>query len=851
MRPAAVSACCLLAALSQAAGGEAPLPGSSSLRAQPRLGPGSARSGVDGIAPVRSAVQAIEATLDTPQSIESAANPDGKTSSRKQRAATFAMGCFWRARAVFLKIPGVLRVVVGYAGGWVAGPRARDIATGATGHADAVRVFYDASVVSYQDLLAAFWKNHRPWQKGGQGGDVGSRYRSEIYAHTPGQLRYALRSIRRLKRNATAYYPQLEPKALSAPGELQTEARALWEMDTRFWAEPNPKRHCGDGTEPDYDLPSGKKSKPAVTPIPAAAANATYPDSRKRQLFPRSDHKGAIMRLPPHCGELAALDRFGPGLPLLEERPECAPPPASRWIPERLEERMTAAFTLWNVLDGVARSVNAPPRAHGSMRAAQAAHYISAISSVSSFEQAPRVQVCDIGLGAGHAAVLALLTSERVRVVSFQAYRDPYSDETERFLAESFPGRWEHYEGRGIPAAERYAGSAARGSEQVCEVVIVDGPNWARRLRELRGGLRCGALALIDTSAAPNSPADQGGGLLGPGAEAVPLALREGKLDGGYTIARLVAPGCTDTSPAPAAPMLSATAPTLRGEFPRFVPASEEQRLAATFALWNVLDRRLEQPIRKHLTRELDGAAYGYMRREQLKDYTQAVRNIPSSAPVYCEIGINAGHGTAAMMFSRPDLTVYSFDLHPFAYSDGAQSLLSVTFPDRWHYFKGWSNDTVPRFAEAVRLGHAPPCDAALVDGAHTVQDVLQDLSAMAAASRCGALVLIDDMDFVRPAVDRAVEKGIIDLVQNDTSHFNPGDPRNPCLRWWREPTCYGRSWTTTCSACFPDWGYVIARFSPTGSRCLPTASKGGGRSTWITDFVERGAQPQGQRGAA
>eukprot|EP00665_Eupelagonemidae_sp_cell47_P017408 gene17408-biopygen1705 len=64
------------------------------------------------------------------------------------------------------------------------------------------------------------------------------------------------------------------------------------------------------------------------------------------------------------------------------------------------------------------------------------------------------------------------------------------------------------------------------------------------------------------------------------------------------------------------------------------------------------------------------------------------LRGIGAAAPAYCEIGINAGHGTAAMLLARDDLRVYSFDLHPWPYSDGVERFLSTAFAGRWRYKK-------------------------------------------------------------------------------------------------------------------------------------------------------------------
>jgi len=133
-----------------------------------------------------------------------AANRVSKTRAESQNkttgridTATFASGCFWCGEAKFSQLKGVLKVTSGYTGGHVADPGYEDVCAGTTGHAEAFNVVYDSAVITYDELLQAFFLSHDPTQLNRQGNDVGTQYRSAIFYHNKTQQQRALYYIRR------------------------------------------------------------------------------------------------------------------------------------------------------------------------------------------------------------------------------------------------------------------------------------------------------------------------------------------------------------------------------------------------------------------------------------------------------------------------------------------------------------------------------------------------------------------------------------------------------------------------------------------------------------------------------
>jgi peptide-methionine (S)-S-oxide reductase len=157
--------------------------------------------------------------------------------------AHFAMGCFWGAERLFWALPGVWTTSAGYAGGITPNPNYAEVCTGDTGHAEVVRVVFDPQRISYDELLRAFWENHDPTQGMRQGGDVGTQYRSAIYATDDGQLEAA-------RASKSAYARALAAAGHAAP--VTTEIAAAPEF---YFAEDyhqqylakNPAGYCGLG----------------------------------------------------------------------------------------------------------------------------------------------------------------------------------------------------------------------------------------------------------------------------------------------------------------------------------------------------------------------------------------------------------------------------------------------------------------------------------------------------------------------------------------------------------------------------------------------------------------------------
>jgi peptide-methionine (S)-S-oxide reductase len=141
--------------------------------------------------------------------------------------ATFGLGCFSCAEAIFERLKGVQSVAVGFSGGSLKNPTDEQISSGLSGHAEVVQVAYDQKIISFDELLEVFWKMHDPTTLNRQGKNVGTQYRSVIFFHTDKQLQLAER-----------YKEKLNESHVFA-GPIVTEIAAYREF------YPAAKRHQG------------------------------------------------------------------------------------------------------------------------------------------------------------------------------------------------------------------------------------------------------------------------------------------------------------------------------------------------------------------------------------------------------------------------------------------------------------------------------------------------------------------------------------------------------------------------------------------------------------------------------
>ncbi|PIV14257.1 MAG: peptide-methionine (S)-S-oxide reductase [Gallionellales bacterium CG03_land_8_20_14_0_80_55_15] len=141
------------------------------------------------------------------------------TVSAETKTAVFAGGCFWCIEADFEKLPGVIAVESGYTGGTLRNPTYQQVSVGGTGHAEAVRVSYDAEQVSYAKLLDYFWRHIDPTVKDQQFCDVGSQYRSAVFYQNKAEQASALASKQALQSRFANIYTEIVAASTFYPAE--------------------------------------------------------------------------------------------------------------------------------------------------------------------------------------------------------------------------------------------------------------------------------------------------------------------------------------------------------------------------------------------------------------------------------------------------------------------------------------------------------------------------------------------------------------------------------------------------------------------------------------------------------
>jgi peptide-methionine (S)-S-oxide reductase len=156
--------------------------------------------------------------------------------------AMFGLGCFWGAERKFWQHPGVYSTAVGYAGGLTPNPTYREVCSGLTGHNEVVLVVFDPGVTRYGDLLRLFWESHDPTQGMRQGADVGTQYRSGVYAFDDDQRRAAEASRDAYQQALTAAgHGIITTEILPAPTFYYAE-----DYHQQYLAK-NPDGYCGIG----------------------------------------------------------------------------------------------------------------------------------------------------------------------------------------------------------------------------------------------------------------------------------------------------------------------------------------------------------------------------------------------------------------------------------------------------------------------------------------------------------------------------------------------------------------------------------------------------------------------------
>nr|WP_211518723.1 peptide-methionine (S)-S-oxide reductase MsrA [Flavobacterium humi] len=161
--------------------------------------------------------------------------------------AIFAGGCFWCTEAVFLELDGVQSVKPGYIGGTIPNPSYDDVCSGYSGHAEAIQIVFDPAKITYGELLEVFFATHDPTTVNRQGADVGTQYRSEVFATNAQQKELALTYIQLL--NAQNTYGKLVVTKVSDAPEFYIAE----DYHQNYYNQNKEKSYCSYVITPKVD----------------------------------------------------------------------------------------------------------------------------------------------------------------------------------------------------------------------------------------------------------------------------------------------------------------------------------------------------------------------------------------------------------------------------------------------------------------------------------------------------------------------------------------------------------------------------------------------------------------------
>ena len=285
---------------------------------------------------------------------------------------------------------------------------------------------------------------------------------------------------------------------------------------------------------------------------------------------------------------------------------------------------------------------------------------------------------------------------------------------------------------------------------------------------------------------------------------------------------------------------------------PRFVPSSFEEVLHSTFALWDVLDAHMREYEPSHLY------ATGYVRELQLRRMLQLARACTATSSTasgvrlqdddeepaietagrrlaggsrrgsrrrvadmarrrrpacnYCEVGMNGGHSTVAMLLANPRLTAHVFDMMAFGYSPHVARLLRLRFGDRFQLHAGDSHSTLKPWASAFRA-NGSRCDLLFVDGDHSENGAHMDVADLQPAATRDSHLVMDDISVGPGCVMRRLARAGVLNIAETYGPFDAPSPHNPCMRGAAR-----RHGGTGRSTCAP-WGFAVLKYTERGLR--------------------------------